>query len=479
MKRLSQAKILLFLPLGITIIILAWLMQYVRNSYQFYEEIEKKELRLQKLSDTIIYLDEALTMSARLNATTGNQNWNIRYNQLATQLDTSLQEIKILIPESEELNSLQVTQEANNNLVTMEEKSFQFVKNNQLKEAQNILFSPSYEMEKEKYTQGIKAILKLVEKSTETTLIKKQQESHMTLGVVTFLVIILGIIWVMVWRILSHSIELIQQTNSTLNTVSHNIIYTIQEQDQLATTQGIAVEKTNLTMNELNYSAQQSSNQVQESLNSAKTTLSLADQGNQKVCHLFESMQKFQDQLTIITQKMQDLRQETQQISDISTLVTDISNQTNLLALNASIEAVRAGEAGKGFTVLAKEIRQLADKSRLSSQNIYRLINTIQEGIKNSTESSEIASTMLEDGMMLLQEMAETFHDVTLAVTHITQQSGSIYQTTKNQEKAIQEVVLAMTILSQNFNRIAEVMTTTKTSSSHLEKAITDLNYLL
>ena len=86
-------------------------------------------------------------------------------------------------------------------------------------------------------------------------------------------------------------------------------------------------------------------------------------------------------------------------VDSIQTLtdeILDISNQTNLLALNASIEAARAGEAGKGFAVVADEIRQLADNSRNTANNIQQISGQVMLDVRNLAESSEKLLTFVD-----------------------------------------------------------------------------------
>ena len=94
--------------------------------------------------------------------------------------------------------------------------------------------------------------------------------------------------------------------------------------------------------------------------------------------------------VTNITNEMQQALNKSNEVEKLSRLTEDIlsiSSQTNLLALNASIEAARAGEAGKGFAVVADEIRQLADSSRGTANNIQSI---------NEIESKEILDNIIQ-----------------------------------------------------------------------------------
>ncbi len=94
-----------------------------------------------------------------------------------------------------------------------------------------------------------------------------------------------------------------------------------------------------------------------------------------------------------VVDSMNSLRNKTQEVKDIASIIFDISNQTNLLALNASIESARAGEAGRGFAVVADQIRNLAEETRVSTENI----NNILGELCHNADSTADAISNIED----------------------------------------------------------------------------------
>ncbi|MEG2893736.1 MAG: methyl-accepting chemotaxis protein, partial [Clostridium sp.] len=109
-------------------------------------------------------------------------------------------------------------------------------------------------------------------------------------------------------------------------------------------------------------------------------------------------------------------------INEITELINNISDQTNLLALNAAIEAARAGEAGRGFSVVADEIRKLAEQSKDSSANILNIVNQISGETKEMANATKSVSVEINNQENSIRTAIESFENITNAVNKIAPQ---------------------------------------------------------
>ncbi len=115
--------------------------------------------------------------------------------------------------------------------------------------------------------------------------------------------------------------------------------------------------------------------------------------------HMVEIDTKVKELLVALNQAIEDSR-SVDQVSNLTNEILSISSQTNLLALNASIEAARAGEAGKGFAVVAEEIRNLADSSRETANNIQRINGIVTEAVHNLSINANVLIAFLQESIL-------------------------------------------------------------------------------
>ncbi|MEG4883759.1 CHASE3 domain-containing protein [Microcoleus sp. K1-B6] len=276
--------------------------------------------------------------------------------------------------------------------------------------------------------------------------------------------------------------KIIRPINEVANTIassSTEIAATVEQQERTAAQQSSSVNQTTITMDELGAASQQSAQQAQAGAESARQALKITEKGTLAVEQTLESMTILKENVGAIAAQILKLSEQTHQIGNISTDVTDLANQTNMLALNASVEAVRAGENAKGFTVIATEIRKLADKSKKSAEKINRLVDDIKNAINSTVTVTKEGTKTVEEGTKISQETAAAFSEIANAVNNVVLNNQQISLTAQQQAVAIQQVVEAMNSLNLSAKETASGITQTKVGTQQLNEAAHNLNSIV
>lgn len=256
---------------------------------------------------------------------------------------------------------------------------------------------------------------------------------------------------------------------------SSQIATTVEEQERIATQQASSVNQTTTTMDELGVSSRQTAEQTEVAASGTQQALALTQKGTESVQQTLRGMAALEQKVGVLAAQIRQLSDQTAQIGSISQIVSDLANQTNMLALNAAVEAVRAGEQGKGFSVVAAEIRQLADQSKKSAEKINLLVSDIQTKILSTVNVADESSQTVSDGMKLAQGTASVFAGVADAINQVSLSSQQISLMSKQQAVAIQQVVDMMMALNQGASQTANGISQTKVSTQQLNEAAQNL----
>ncbi|MBW4574367.1 MAG: hypothetical protein KME08_03695, partial [Aphanothece sp. CMT-3BRIN-NPC111] len=312
---------------------------YVWDLYNAFKKVQTHDLRVQDLSNQITYLDEVLTSSALLTATTGNRQWEQRYLSSVTKLDTAISEAQALLPNVFKTEAFTKSHNANEKLVEMETQAFNFVHQGNLKAAQYILSSPEYKNQKEIYSEGLSETTNALKKYVEATVQAKSQQAFAMIVAIGIALGILLVAWIAVLRMMREYIQAINDAGMAISTSSHEIAATVEQQERATAMQAASVNQTTTTIDELGASSRTSAEQAEVAAAGAAQVLALVD-GDRHNSDAF-GQSSLQAKVGQITEQILRLSEQTQQIGSISTLVSELANQTNMLALNAAVEAVR------------------------------------------------------------------------------------------------------------------------------------------
>lgn len=182
----------------------------------------------------------------------------------------------------------------------------------------------------------------------------------------------------------------------------------------------------------------------------AESTASLAEtsvSAEQDANHGIHALLKATTQMDAITAAMDDsvtaiqqLGESSQKIQQILEMITQIASQTNLLALNAAIEAARAGEQGRGFSVVAEEVRQLAESSDRFAKQIAVLIKNVQEGANQAVVSMQSMSKDVHYGASVVKEAESAFEQITHGMGQISSQVQEVSAITEEMSASVEQL---------------------------------------
>jgi methyl-accepting chemotaxis protein len=160
----------------------------------------------------------------------------------------------------------------------------------------------------------------------------------------------------------------------------------------------------------------------------------IANKTKQSIDHGVGSMKTLNTKAQLTTQitariinNIETLQEKSITINKIVGTINEIADQTNLLSLNASIEAARAGEAGRGFSVVALEIRKLADQSMQAVHEIEKLINDIQQQTKEAVLTAKEANSVVKEQEEAVNNTEDSFEDINNHVEKLIDNVGLIF----------------------------------------------------
>jgi methyl-accepting chemotaxis protein len=205
-----------------------------------------------------------------------------------------------------------------------------------------------------------------------------------------------------------------------------------------------AMNEINTTISELQASSRQIAESAQRVAHVAEETSSAARVGDQTVQKTHESVSGIKRQVDLIVNHMLDLGKKSQQIGGILEIINELAEQTNILAINATIEAAGAGDAGKRFSVVADEIRKLADRVGGSTKDIRVLIEEIRSAVNTTVMATEGGSKAVDLGARQFIEVTAALKQITELLVTTTQAAREIQLSTKQQSTAVEQVNVAV-----------------------------------
>lgn len=211
-----------------------------------------------------------------------------------------------------------------------------------------------------------------------------------------------------------------------------------QETEQVAT----AIQQMSVSIDSVAGNSAKSAASAAESLDEASRSQQVVEQNAQ-------SIQALESRLSEVSQVISDVAASSEDIASILDVIIGIAEQTNLLALNAAIEAARAGESGRGFSVVADEVRSLANRTQQSTEEIRSVIDRLQQGVKKAVDGMASGQRMALSSAEQSRLTADTLESVLASIRHISDMSAQITEAVAQQSGVAEEINRSITVIRE------------------------------
>ncbi|MBN9419464.1 hypothetical protein ABS71_19265 [bacterium SCN 62-11] len=240
-----------------------------------------------------------------------------------------------------------------------------------------------------------------------------------------------------------------QSNADVINQATARLATSTKEQAAALQQQSTALQQTSVTLEELSQSANQIADRSREVASRAEATAQAAGAGLESVRKSARSTSELVEQVQVVAERINALGEKTDAIRSIVLSVNDIAERSNVLALNAAILAAAAGSEGKGFTVVANEMKSLADQSKEATVQVRDLLGDVERGIQASVVLIEEAGRRGMAGTTFTDEASVSIHQLNAQVHDGSMAFSQIVAATSQQKLAFEQVAEALLSIRQ------------------------------
>jgi methyl-accepting chemotaxis protein len=285
----------------------------------------------------------------------------------------------------------------------------------------------------------------LAQRSAEAARTAQATFSSITYGTLGSFVLL-----VLIGILMARSIAIpINKTVEALSSVSAEILAGTSQQAAGMREHSSAVTETVSTVDEVLQTSEQAAQRAKTVSESSQRAAEVSLVGRKAIDDSVSAMGTVRDQAGSIAESILTLAEQAQAIGEIIATVNDVAEQINLLSLNAAIEAARAGEHGRGFSVVAAEIKALADQSKKATTQVRQILGEIQKATNAAVMATEQGTKSVSEAIKTVNEAGTTIRMLADIIGTAAQSAAQIAASSGQQATGMRQIHQAMQNISQ------------------------------
>jgi methyl-accepting chemotaxis protein len=281
---------------------------------------------------------------------------------------------------------------------------------------------------------------------------------------------------------LSASSEELSASGEEVSASAEHVGTAIQDVASGAEEQSAQAQETNALLDELTGQINMVNSSSEAMNRKSEEVTDNIEIGDKSIENSVAEVNKLKQNSNNVAEAIGSLADSSQRIGEIVQLIKDISAQTNLLALNAAIEAARAGEAGRGFSVVADEIRELAEQSGEATDEISDLIGGIQKDVEVSVKNMKQTEQAVDTSVDSIEESGKSFDDIRKAasvlnniIENIGKQTEKMKVNSNEVESAVKQIAEVSQTAASNAEEVAAASEEQSASTEEIVNSAQDL----
>jgi methyl-accepting chemotaxis protein WspA len=248
----------------------------------------------------------------------------------------------------------------------------------------------------------------------------------------------------------------VQKSGLQVTTSVTEIAATSKQQQATATEIAATTAEIGATSKEISATSKQLVKTMSAVSAVAEQSAALAGAGQTGLSHMGDTMQHVMEATKAINSKLVVLNEKAGNINQVITTISKVAEQTNLLSLNAAIEAEKAGEHGRGFSVVAIEIRRLADQTAVATHDISQTVKEIQAAVSSSVMGMDKFSDQVRRGLEEVHQISDQLSQIIQHVQTLAPRVEHVNEGMQAQASGAEQITEALAQLNESAQQTVE-----------------------